>query len=179
MRKGVTLVEVLVASVVMVVMIMVFQGLFHMATRGEGRDVRRTQALGMAQELMEQVLKVYDAKQDLPLMGPSSIDPPTGTFSGEKSFQKPASFRFGHTLYTCPGGELQLSRPVKDFQRILEIRNLHEGEESPIMRSERSYEILVRVRYPGPIGEPREELLVNTRGRPLHPKTRWEQPPWL
>lgn len=177
MRRGITLVEVLVASVVMVVMLLVFQGLFHMATRGEGRDLRRTQALGMAQELMEQVLKVYGHKQDLPLMGPSLMDPPNSKFTA-KDFESPADWRFDHTLFLCPGGQLQLTPAVPGFERTLEIRNLIEGEETSVLRPERSLEILVRVRYSGPIGEPREELLVNTRGRPLHPKTLWENPPW-
>jgi hypothetical protein len=162
-RGAFSLVEVLIAGVVFFVILMVFTMIFSVSTRAEGRDGRRTLALAMAAEVLEQVVEVHHLLGDLP--------------TGERviSVQSPGSF----TLMNAPGGELQLSGDVDRFVRHLEIRQIRIGQEDALVRPDRLYQILVRVTYPGPVGETREQVLTTTRARQVLSKTRLEKAPWL
>lgn len=162
-RRGFSLVEVMIAGVVFFVILMVFQTIFQLSTRGEGRDLRRTQALLQAAEVLEQVTLVHARFGDLPVKDcPISSGLPGST-----------------TLFRNPGGEIEISTDVPQFQRRLVIRELRIGKEDPLVLPDRLYQILVRVSYPGPVGEPREEVLTTTRARKVIMKPVTELPPWL
>lgn len=164
-RRGFSLVEVIIAGVVFFVILMVFQTIFQLSTRGEGRDLRRTQALMLAAEVVEQVAAVHARLRDLPVVD-RVIDA-----------QVPASL----TLYGSPGGEIQLNSDVPEipgFVRRLTISVLHEGKEDQLVRPDRAYLVRVTVTYPGPIGEPREEVVSTVRSRTVVFKPRLEAPPW-
>lgn len=155
--------EVMIASVVFFVILMVFQMVFTVAGRAEGRDLRRTQALWMAAELVEQVGEVHSRIGDLPLR------------SGVVSPSQPATT----TLYSNPGGQLQLTADVPQFTRHLTIQAIRSGAEDALVRPDRAYRVTARVVYPGPIGEEREETLTTIRARAVRFKTIEERPPWL
>jgi hypothetical protein len=152
----------MIASVVFFVILMVFQMVFTVAGRAEGRDLRRTQALWMAAELIEQVGEVHAAKGDLPVR--DGIVTPT----------QPATT----TIYTCPGGQMQLTADVPQFVRTLKIEEFRMGKEDQLVRPDRAYLVTARVTYPGPIGEEREEVLTTVRSRAIRFKTIEERPPW-
>ena len=162
-RRGFSLVEVMIAGVVFFVILMVFQMVFTVAGRAEGRDLRRTQALWMAAELIEQVGEVHAAKGDLPVRG--------GVVSPKRSETL--------TMYACPGGQLQLTADVPQFTRYLKIEEIRVGTDDKLVRPDRAYAITARVLYPGPIGEEREEILTTIRARNVRFKTVEELPPWL
>lgn len=164
-RRGFTLVEVLIAGVVFFMMMMVFQAVFSAAHGGEGRDVRRTQALVHASELLEQVLAVHQAKGDLPLVA-------------ARNFPSEPGVSEASTLQACLGGEVFLSPMENGFRRTLDIEELRVGPEDALLRPDRSYLIRARVSYPGPFGEDREVSLVSTRARAIVQRTRLERPPW-
>ncbi len=166
-RGGLTLVEVLIAGVVFLLMVMVFQGMFSVAHGGEGRDLRRTQAMAMAAELMEQVTTVHSLKADLPLWG------------GKDGAIHPDGLPEGVTMYHCPGGQLFTLPDVPGFRRRLSIEEYRIGGEDALLRPDRNYRIRVEVEYPGPFGEDRMVRLVTTRSRPVVAKPRLEPPPWI
>lgn len=163
-RTGFSLTEVLIAGVVFFVILMVFQMVFQVSTRAEGRDSRRTQALALAAELMEQVTGVHERLRDLP----------TGSWKISVA-RAPESF----TLVPRVGGELQVTEDTHPFTRLLEISVFHEGQEDILVQPDRAYMIRVRVQYPGPVGEKREQVLVTVRARRVLHKPLLETPPWL
>lgn len=163
LRRGFSLVEVMIAGVVFFVILMVFQMVFTVAGRAEGRDLRRTQALWMAAELIEQVGEVHAVIGDLPVRA--------GVVSPAQSATT--------TLYGAPGGQLQLTADVPQFTRYLKIHEIRMGKEDALVRPDRAYAVTARVVYPGPIGEEREEVLTTIRARAVRFKTVEERPPWL
>jgi hypothetical protein len=162
-RSAFSLTEVMIASVVFFVILMVFQMVFAVSTRTEGRDGRRTQAGIYAAEVLEQVTAVHARLGDLP----------TGTWPIQP--EGPGSF----TLVPIPGGELQVTKDSGHFERVLEIRQLRSGTEDALVRPDRLYQIIVRVTYPGPVGENREVVLTTARARQVLHKPYLEKPPWL
>lgn len=161
-RRGFSLVEVMIAGVVFFVMLMVFQMVFTLAGRAEGRDLRRTQALLMAAEVIEQVGEIHARCGDLPVR------------DGVVSASKPGST----TLFANPGGQMQLTADVPEFTRHLRIEVLRAGQEDRLVRPDQAYLVRARVTYPGPIGEDREEVLTTVRSRAVRFKTVEEKPPW-
>lgn len=162
-RSGFSLTEVLIAGVVFFLILMVFQGVFSASTRAEGRDSRRTQALVYGQEVLEQVMAVHEDLGDLP--------------TGKWPIQVKGTGSM--TLVGVPGGELQVEPKTDPFVRVLEIRELRVGTEDTLVRPDRLYQVVVRVSYPGPGGEQREQVVTTTRARKVLHKPFLEKPPWL
>lgn len=161
-RRGFSLIEVIIAAVVFFVMLLVFQVLFQLSTRGGGRDLRRTQALMMAAEVLEQTVEVHARVGDLPV-GTRAV-----------SSKDPRS----RVLFPSPGGQIQVAPDVPEFARELRVTELRAGAEDGLIRPDRAYQVTVEVSYPGPVGEQRRVTLTTVRARKVWVKARGEVRPW-